>query len=483
MLALLLCAGCQPSPVSTLNTVPDYFPAEALPGGATSVSTKPFARFDKPVANLAAGAKPHFYAGKALAQQPWIKAPATTDARDGLGPIYNARSCLACHIKGGKGRMPDDEQTQVQHALVRMSITDPAGAKNPRDPKKMLPEPVYGEQLQTQSTALSHQLRGSTFTNPATDDVKPEAYAYVRWHESTMTYPDGQTLNLRRPELILRDLGYGPMHADTQLSLRLAPAILGMGLIELIPQAQIDALADEQDANGDGISGRVNWAWDAARGIRAPGRFSLKANRAFLDTTVAAAFAGDLGISNPVFPQQPCSAAQTRCLSEATGNNAEGFELPADLLELVVNFNRHLAVPKSRYSETNTQGRTLFYQSQCASCHHPRFVTGNSEAFPALANQVIWPYSDFLLHDMGAALADNRPDFDATGQEWRTPPLWGLGLNTEVNGSHNLLHDGRARSVAEAILWHGGEAEAAKNAFMQLSAGQREALVEFVGTL
>jgi CxxC motif-containing protein (DUF1111 family) len=470
-------AGCSRSPAA----VPLYSPDEARPGGATTVSFKPFARFDLPLANIADGAKAHFYAGKALANQPWIKAPATTDARDGLGPLYNARQCLTCHIKGGKGSMPDDDQTPVQHALVRMSIADPHA------PDNFLPEPVYGEQLQTQSTALSHQLRNSKFTQPVNDDVKPEAYVYVRWHSSVVSYPDGQSVSLRRPELILRQLGYGPLHAETQFSLRLAPAILGMGLIELIPQTQIDALADAQDLNGDGISGRVNWVWDTPRAVRAPGRFSLKANRAFLDTTVAAAFAGDLGITNPLFSAQPCSAAQTRCLAEPTGNNAEGFELPADLLALVVDFNRQLAVPKSRVIAADARGerlgRALFYQHQCAACHHPRFVTGGSETFPALAHQVIWPYSDFLVHDMGVALADNRPDFDANGQEWRTPPLWGLGLNAQVSGSRNLLHDGRARTVEEAILWHGGEAEVAKQGFMQLSASERAALMAFVESL
>ena len=312
-----------------------------------------------------------------------------------------------------------------------------------------------------------------------------EAAIYLKWSERTFTYPDKQQISLRKPELDIRSLGYGALHPQTLSSLRLAPAIHGAGLLEAINQADIDALADEQNIDKDGISGRVNYVWDASTKTSRAGRFGHKATRPDLSMAVAAAFANDIGISNPLFPQQVCTPAQTVCTSLPNGNNHEGFELPQNLLELVVNFNRNVAVPKRRQASAPLilKGRKLFYQSGCAGCHQPRFVTAEKAALPHLSKQVIWPYSDLLLHDMGPGLADGRPDFKASGSEWRTPPLWGLGLNQAVSGSEQLLHDGRAQSVEEAILWHGGEAAAAQQAFTVLELNERNQLIEFVESL
>lgn len=481
LLGGLLLAGCEP------NAAPEVSPAEALPGGATTVTLLPFPSFEKPVANLPTSERAHFFAGKALAEQPWIKAPATTNARDGLGPVYNARTCLACHINGGKGIVPASGGSLSQ-GIVRLSI-------KPRDTQKdaqllrqlgVVPEPVYGDQLQTQSVSLAHQLRsviGEGEGSP--DDVAPEAYVAINWLEKPFTYPDGTKTQLRYPEITLRHLGYGPLHDDVQMSLRNAPAIHGMGLLELIAQSSINNLADPDDTNGDGISGRVNYVWHAEKQQTVPGRFGYKANRASLAMAIAGAFANDVGISNPMFATQPCTALQPRCVKQADGNDADGVELPQHLLDLVVNFNRNIGVPERRNANRpNVQhGRTLFYQSGCNDCHQPSFVTQPSAALPHLADQTIWPYSDLLLHDLGPGLADGRPDFIATASEWRTQPLWGLGLNREVNGSFRLLHDGRARTVAEAILWHDGEAAAATQKFVHLTQKNRQALVEFVESL
>ena len=472
-LLISLISACD---TSNDRSVPEWRADELLPAGSASISPVPFASFDKPVKNIPAKTKPDFYAGRALAKQPWIKAPTATDARDGLGPLFNARSCLACHKKGGKGDIPADENTPLFSAFVRLSLPGKTDS-----PTGVIPEPVYGDQVQGQSTSLINQLGGQDTQLPA------EAKVTIQWHVSKYNYPDGHSIQLRKPEIKLNELGYGDLHPDTQFSLRLAPSIQGAGLIDQIPAEAIQALADPTDKNNDGISGRVNMTWNPVSKTFELGRFGLKANRPDLTTTVAAAFAGDVGISNPLFPVQPCTPLQQACNQEQSGNNHEGFELPQDLLDLVIYYNRNIGVLKrAKSARQQIEGRGLFYTTGCADCHQPSFTTGsqvNSYSEAHLANQTVWPYSDFLLHDMGEALADHRSDFDAQGNEWRTAPLWGAGQHKKVNGHQLYLHDGRARTLEEAILWHGGEAEAAKNAFVSLPKEQRSQLIQFVRSL
>lgn len=471
------------------DPAPSRVVSEALPGGAATSVRQAFPSFMLPAGNLPQEQRPDFHAGKALAHQPWVKAPTITTARDGLGPIYNARTCLACHLNGGRGHMPNNAQQPLHHALLRLSL---AGGDEVRG---VLPEPRYGDQLQSQSVALSHQLRSViTPEQGASEEAPPEGQVYIHWQQHRFTYPDGEQVMLRYPQIELRNLGYGELHAETLMGIRNAPPLHGMGLLELIEQQAIDALADPEDRDGDGISGRVNLVWDVETERRVPGRFGLKANRASLRIQTAAAFANDIGISNPLFPEQPCTAAQRRCLRTRNGNDLPagdepsarpGVEIPESLLSLVVDFTRNLGVPRRR-DEGEPEvvaGRALFYESGCQRCHTPSHVTGASAAYPHLANQTIWPYSDLLLHDMGPALADGRPDYLASGSEWRTPPLWGVGLSKAVNGSDHLLHDGRAQGVEAAILWHGGEAQGARDHFIQLDRAQRQALLRFVESL
>lgn len=461
------------------KSAPEFEASEALPAGKASVGTAPYPSFMSPASNLPADKRPAFHAGKALAHQPWVKAPTITDARDGLGPIYNARTCLACHVNGGRSIMPVDGSMELFGAFVRISLpgSDPI--------QGVVAEPTYGTQLQTQSIALSHQVRQPGLKEKNTE-APPEAYIHIDWQYQDFTYPDHTRISLRKPQLRLEHLGYGALHPQTRFSLRNAPPILGVGLLELIPQAAIDAQADPQDKNGDGISGRVNQVWDFVTQQTVAGRFGLKANRANnLEIVTAAAFAGDVGISNPLFPAQPCTQAQPLCLQTTNGNDENGFELPAQLLTLVTDFSRNLGVPKRNNADAENllQGRELFYASGCQQCHTPRYVTSTSARLPHLSQQTIWPYTDLLLHDMGPDLADNRTDYQASGSEWRTPPLWGAGLGKKVNGSDNLLHDGRARSVEEAILWHGGEATASRQHFIELPAAKRQLLLQFVESL
>lgn len=471
--------------------VPAVTEAEYRPGGSATTSLSPFPSFEKPVPSLPDEAGVDFYAGRALARQPWVKAPTITDARDGLGPIYNARACLSCHVRGGKGLIPVDSVTPLFSGLVKMSIPVKVG-----DTVEWQPEPTYGDQLHTQSVALQHQLGLKTPVEMASEGiVAPEAYVYIQWQESQFTYPDGTRVTLRKPSLDLKHLAYGNMHPDTQYSLRNAPMVQGMGLLGLVPQESIDALADPNDTNQDGISGRVNQVVDVRTGRSAAGRFGLKANKASIDEIVAGAFANDLGISNPLIPNQPCTQAQTVCLEQPDGNGTArentGVELAQPLLQLVIRFTNNLGVPERRRasSEAVVAGRKLFYQTGCAGCHTPSFTTlaeGDArvpDGLEHLAGQTIWPYSDLLIHDMGPELSDHRPDGLAGGSEWRTAPLWGVGLSAQVNGSKNLLHDGRAQTLEEAVLWHGGEATETKQRFIHLTSIQRQQLIEFVRSL
>lgn len=416
-----------------------------------------------------------FHAGKALARQPWIRAPTTTDARDGLGPLYNSRSCFACHPGGGRGTVPQKNGARVAGgALVRLSV--------PGDnlTEGVTPEPHYGAQLQTKSVALSSLLGRKTTRK---GEVKPEATLTLAWEERPFTYPDGHSVTLRRPEPKLGDLAYGPLRDDAMMSFRNGSPLYGLGLIEAIPAAAIEALVDPDDRNGDGISGRTNYVWDRTAQRRARGIFGHKANQPTLHQQVAAAFAGDIGITNPVFPDQPCTAVQPECNASPSGAGPKGVEIDAELLALVVAYVRDLGVPKRRHAEDPEvlEGRKQFYRAGCAGCHQPSYETSSPHAH--LDGHRIWPYADFLLHDMGDGLADGRPDHEATGREWRTAPLWASGYQRKPGASLHLLHDGRARTYEEAILWHGGEATAAREAFVSSSAEDRAALVRFLGSL
>ncbi len=464
----------QPEPVA-----PEFSQTEWLPGGQTTVTPSTQISFDLPAANLPADQKTHFHAGKALAQQPWVKAPTITLSRDGLGPLYNARTCLACHVNGGKGNIPSDPNIAVFSSLIKLSL--PGQDKQ----QGVIAHPIYGEQIQGQSTSLAHQLRHLPSAKSLAKNVEPEAYVYINWQQKVFNYPDQTQVTLKSPTPVFKNLGYGEISDDALIGIRTAPSIHGMGLIELIPQAQISALSDEQDKDLDGISGRINLVWDIVSQKTVPGRFGLKANKPTLLMTVAGAFANDVGISNPVFKSQPCTFAQKTCLSAATGNDENGFELNQAQLDLVVDFNRNLAPLKARNldSKEALKGRELFYKTGCNQCHNPSFKTQKSERLSHLSNQTIWPYSDFLLHDLGGELSDNRPDFNATGNEWRTPPLWGIGLRDKVNGSQALLHDGRASTIEEAILWHGGEAQVVKDAFINLDKKERDSLILFVNSI
>ncbi len=460
-------------------------PAVALavavrPGGDTTVAHEHQPTLVSPAANLDDEQKARFYAGKALATQPWVRAPTRTDARDGLGPLYNAHSCLTCHVKGGRGQTTKSESEPAVATLVRVSLPGKDAHGGP------IPDPIYGAQIQPRSTSLAHQLADRAGAEQYRGDGPvAEADTRIRWKVQPFTYPDGASIELRAPEVVLSNLGYGDIDPHARTGLRHAPSLAGVGLLELVSQADIDARVDPDDRDGDGISGRINVVWDPEVAAMRPGRFGLKANQPSVRVQVAAAFAGDMGISSALFPEQPCTSAQPRCNEEPTGNDAEGHEISAELLDLVVFFNMSMGVPERRKPDLPLveRGREVFGQIGCESCHAPHLRTGSDPRYPHLSDQDIAPFTDLLLHDMGEGLADGREDYEATGSEWRTAPLWAVGLAQNIDAEVGFLHDGRARTLEEAVLWHGGEAASSRDGFARLNVGDRRAVLAFLRSL
>ncbi|WP_339486418.1 di-heme oxidoreductase family protein [Pseudomonas sp. EL_65y_Pfl2_R95] len=460
-LALAL-GGCEKPPQFTQAE-----PGEALSGGGTSVSKADHNAYSQPSANLSPLRRLDFSVGNSFFRNPWVIAPATTIARDGLGPLFNTNACQNCHIKDGRGHPPEPDAVTATSMLVRLSIpaTTAEQAKIIQH-LGVVPEPTYGGQLQDMA-------------NPG---VAPEGKVRFSYTLSTVEFNDGTRIELRKPTLNITQLGYGPMHPDTMFSARIAPPMIGLGLLEAIPEADITANADPDDSNGDGISGRPNQVWDDARGQTVIGRFGWKAGQPTLNQQNAHAFSGDMGLTTSLMKNDDCTAAQVDCLAAANGGEPEVSD---KLLASILFYSRNLAVPIRRGVDKPDvlKGKNLFYQAQCSACHIEKFTTATDAAEPELANQAIRPFTDMLLHDMGPGLSDNRPEFSATAQEWRTPPLWGIGLSQAVNGHTQYLHDGRARNLLEAIAWHGGEAEAAKQRVLAFNAEERKALLAFLNSL
>jgi CxxC motif-containing protein (DUF1111 family) len=333
-----------------------------------------------------------------------------------------------------------------------------------------VPEPTYGGQLQDMSIP----------------GVAPEARVRVEYEPLPIRFRDGTQVELRKPTLSITQLGYGPMHPETRASARIAPPMIGLGLLEAIPDAAILANADPDDEDGDGISGRPNWVWDDTEQKVRLGKFGWKAGQPDINQQNVHAFSGDMGLTTRLRKFDDCMPAQRDCLAAPNGNGPDGEpEVSENILRLVLFYTRNLGVPARRNLESPEvlAGKNLFYKAGCQQCHTPQFKTGHDAAEPEQADQVIRPYSDLLLHDMGEELADNRTEFQATGREWRTPPLWGIGLTETVSGHTQFLHDGRARNLLEAVLWHGGEAQAAQRLVLAFDAEQRTALLAFLNSL
>lgn len=429
-------------------------------GGATTVFDLTRDAFARPAANLVGDRRDTFFIGNAIFNRGWVSAPASVEDFDGLGPLFNATNCSGCHFKDGRGRPPIEANEAFEQMLLRLSVPGAAPNGGPN------PEPTYGDQLQ----------------GKAIFGVKSEGFARITYVEKAGTFADGTAYSLRVPSYTIEDLNYGPLAPGLMISPRTAPALVGLGLLEAIPESAIVALADPDDRDGDGISGRVNHVWDVKKGAPGVGRFGWKANSPTLEQQNAGAFNGDMGITSAFFPNESCMPSQKLCVDAPTGPTPQ----LRNSLELDVTFyTATLAVPGRRAVSDPAvrRGRKLFGEARCTSCHVPKAETGVLEGFPEVSNQTIAPYTDLLLHDMGEELGDGRPDFEASGTEWRTPPLWGVGLVHVVNKHELYLHDGRARGFAEAILWHGGEGARSRDAFKAMSKDDRDALLAFLRSL
>lgn len=445
---LLACGG------DTAPVAPS--PTEWLPGGdATNRLLFGGNAFSLPAPNLTAEHEQDFHSGNAFFNQSWVEAPASTMARDGLGPLFNARSCSGCHFRDGRAAPPDDGVAPFVGLLIRLSIPGEDGP---------VPDPVYGGQLQDQA-------------NPG---VPVEAIPAITWEEMPGTFDDGTPYSLRKPSYTIASEAYGAMPADLMISPRVAPFMIGLGLLEAIPAERLEELSDGDDVDGDGISGRLQW--HEVDGARVPGRFGWKGDAPDVAHQVAGAFAGDMGLTSRLVPADDCTESQPECLAEASGGAPE---VQDHILDLVSLYSRSLAVPARRAADDPAvlRGRTSFRELGCTGCHEPSHTTGAS-TLPELEGQEIWPYTDLLLHDLGEGLSDHRPVSEATGSEWQTAPLWGLGLVDEVSGHPaRFLHDGRARNLTEAILWHEGEGEATRDAFLALPSSARADLIAFLEDL
>ncbi len=423
-------------------TAEDRAPGPAL-GGDTTVASSDAEAFQHLAANASDAHRRDFALGSRLFAIEWAPFPNAVRIFDGLGPTFNRESCAGCHPAHGRGS---------DGALLRLSVA-PDGVP--------LHHPAYGDQL----------------NDRAIDGVTAEGRMVVTYEEIRGAYGDGTPYTLQAPRVTLADLAFGPLD-DAMTSLRVAPAVIGLGLLEAVPEATLAALADPDDADGDGISGRINRLVDAGT----VGRFGWKANVADLRHQTAMAAIADMGLTTSLFPGQNCPAAQTDCIATP---GEPGPEISDAFLDRLVTTMRVTAVPAQRNPDDPAvvAGLAAFERMGCAACHVRTLATDGSAPLPELRDQLFHAYTDLLLHDMGDGLADHRPDHGASGTEWRTPPLWGLGLVPVVNGHDRLLHDGRARGFAEAILWHGGEAEAAREAFRTAPEAERDALVAFLGSL
>ena len=460
------------APTTDFSTAQKF--EEKSAGAATVRARSDADAFSQPSGNITFEDELNFKVGNGLFRKLWVSSPSSTLASDGLGPLYNARSCQRCHIKDGRGHPPENAEDNSISMFLRVSIpgTDAEAIGQIEGYIATRPDPTYGAQLQ------DFAVQGNS----------SEYRLDISYEEEVITLADGATASLRHPTYTAADLGYGPLHKDAMLSPRVAPQMIGLGLLEAVSAADILANADPEDADGDGISGRANIVWSQVHEQPMLGRFGLKAGNPTILEQSASAFVGDIGISNPIFQagSGECTDLQADCMASIHGDGDDReFEIDQIGLDLVTFYSRNLGVPARRNVDDQQVllGKQVFYETGCTSCHTPSFVTQRLEDRPEQSFQLIWPYTDMLLHDMGPALADNRPEARATGSEWRTPPLWGIGLTQQVSGHSYFLHDGRARSLLEAVLWHGGEAAPQRETVIQLPTAERDALITYLESL
>ena len=430
----------------------------ALSGGDFTVGDESALAYSLPGPGLDPAQLEVFANGRQEFHQRWVVL-AVIGGKWGRGPTSNGETCIDCHAGNGRGHAPESARETLASMIVRLSIPGENGHGGPR------PHPNYGDQLQNQGEL------GRVF---------PEGDAVIAWSEREEQLADGSSVTMRTPKLGFTNLAFGPLGADIMTSVRIAPPVFGAGLLDAIAEDAVLDIARRQRELG--FNGRPNYVWDEERQAMALGRFGWKANQPSLRQQDASAFLNDMGVTTSVYKRENCPDIQTACRKRPLGMVPEQ---PDQAFNELLFYTRALGVPARRrvVDPVTARGERLFSQAQCTVCHVPEMKTGQYPALPQLGHQIIRPYTDLLLHDMGEGLADGRPDFRAGPRDWRTPPLWGIGLSQKVNGNASLLHDGRARSMTEAILWHDGEAEVSREAFRHMLKPERDALLAFLSSL
>jgi len=403
---------------------------------------------------LDARAQARFDLGHAVLNTQWV--PAGTSGagrRDGLGPFFNADSCDECHNEGARGRGPLRDGPPPPSIVVKLLSRRASSKGEPTG------DPVYGHVLNT----------------AALEGLRPEGTVIVRYRVLHGRYPDGEPFELRAPHYELRNLRYGPLDGQTIVQPRIAPQLFGIGLLEAVPQSAIV----EPAARG---SASAAVTWHRFQGRLRPGRFDWQNTAVSVRDQTTQAFAREMGLTSWDQPHDDCTRAEKDCLAQPNGGSPE---VSSELLDAVVFFESELAVPTSprRAGPEAAAGPALFEALGCADCHRPALPVMLRGRGGAPRSGFIAPYTDLRLHDLGADLADALVSGAAVPSRWRTAPLWGLGYRLAHERFPTFLHDGRARTVEEAILWHGGEAGLTREKFAHLSRAERQALLDWLASL
>lgn len=468
-------------------------PSERLSGGTASVvdaSADAFSAHSSTMSDV--DRIKEFNLGNDFFENPWVAGSASTSSRDGVGALLNNNACQDCHIRDGRGHAPNVSATDDGTDFSSILLKSARANIDPADRALM---------EQSLLAKVADSSVGGQLQHDAVAGVPKEVDLRVSYTPVQIQFADGSALELRKPvwQLTSNYSGYD-FDSDSVFSARVAPSMIGMGLLALIPEAEIIANQDVADSNGDGISGKANYVWSIAEQAVQLGRFGWRAGQPSVLEQSAGAFVNDMGLTSRLQLTDNCQPHQAECLASPNGNgdsvNSYDYEVADSILDAVDFYASHLAVPVRRNVEDEQvqAGKALFNDAGCVACHIAHYQTSSSAAQPELSDQTIYPYTDLLLHDMGADLADftrdNQPadsavlvEFLANAREWRTPPLWGLGLTKTVDPDATLLHDGRARTILEAIVWHGGEAEAAKQQVLQMTSEQRQQLLAFLNDL
>ena len=447
----------------------DTFADPSLPGGETSNQVENKNSFSLSSRNLEEHMRINFLVGNALFERMWEDSSISKNiAKDGLGPFFSARSCESCHINDGRGHIPLTNKEDKISVVIQIS----QNIAQSNDYIKNIEDDIYGGQI-------------SEF---AVKDVLKEADIIIDYKYSLEMYEDGRVVELRRPIIKIDNLNYGDFNESTIFSARIAQPMIGLGLIEHISDQSLLMNEDINDTNNDGVSGKANKVWDIENEKLAIGRFGWKAAQPSVYQQTADAFYHDMGLSNKLYSNPfNCTSKQVECAKAISGNSEEydDLEVSNDQLDLVTFYSSQLGVPARRSinAENVKKGKEIFFALNCNSCHVESFTTGDTGSHANLNNQIIYPYSDFLLHDMGESLSDGVSEFFAQGSEWRTPPLWGIGLTSIVSDEYGYLHDGRARTIEEAILWHGGEANEIIQNYKKLKKNEVNQLLSFINSL